>query len=138
MNSILVLKTYRYNGMWVFDDDRVGLVREALIAGCPEILEALHAEHKINDPDNGFNLIFSPTPFPGYQCKGEWVKADEEFGGNWYRAKLPNGNLQDAWLCPALYKYFPEAPKELYIRVESIQPPSHILSVLQRAVLQQG
>ena len=129
MNSILVLTTYRYNGLWVFDDDRVGLVREALIAGCPEILEALHAEYKINDPDNGFNLIFSPTPFPGQQCKGEWVKADEEFGGNWYRATLPNGKLQDAWLCPALYKYFPEAPKELYIRVESLPAGT----VLQRS-----
>ena len=126
MNSILVLSPYRWNGIWVFDDPRTGLVREAFVAGIPEILQALHAEHKITDPDNGFNLFFSPTPFPGYQAKGEWVKEDEQVGGNWYRATLPDGTTQDGWLCPALYKYFAEAPKELYIRVESL-PPGTVL-----------
>lgn len=117
-NSILVLSPYRFNGIWVFDDDRTGLVKEAFVSGIPEILEALHAEHKIDDPDNGFNLYFSSKPFPGYQLKGDWVK--EEFEGNWYRTRLPNGELQDGWLCPALYKYFEKAPKELYIKVESL------------------
>ena len=40
-NSIMVLKPYKWEGMWVFDDDRTGLVREPFVAGVPEILEAL-------------------------------------------------------------------------------------------------
>jgi hypothetical protein len=117
-NSIVVISPYLWNGIWVFDDERTGLVKEALIAGVPEILQALHKEHKIVDPHKGFNLLFSPTPFPGYHAKGDWLKEGD--GGNWYRATLPDGSTQDGWLCPALFKYFAEAPKHLYIRVESI------------------
>ena len=25
----------------------------------------------------------------------------------------------EGWLCPALLKYFPEAPKQLYVRIKS-------------------
>ena len=32
-NSIGVLFPYKYQGQWVFDDERVGLFREAFIAG---------------------------------------------------------------------------------------------------------
>jgi hypothetical protein len=40
-NSIMVLKPYKWEGMWVFDDDKTGLVREAFVASVPEFLEAL-------------------------------------------------------------------------------------------------
>lgn len=124
MNSIMVLSPYNWNGIWVFDDARTGLVKEALVAGVPEILEALHQEHKIVNPKAGFNLLFSPTPFPGHHLKADWVREGD--GGNWYKATLPSGVEQEGWLCPALFKYFPSAPKELYIRVESL-PPGTVL-----------
>jgi hypothetical protein len=124
MNSIMVLTPYRYNGLWVFDDKNTGLVREALIAGVPEILEALHKEHKIVNPDNGFNLLFSPAPFPGYHTEANWLREGD--GGNWYQATLPSGEVQEGWLCPALFKYFPEAPKKIYFKVESL-PNSFVL-----------
>lgn len=120
-NSILVLTPYLFNGIWVFDDPRTDLVREAFVAGIPEIFDALHKEHQIKNPKDGFNLLFSETPFPGYQLKADWLEeGTAEFGGNWYRAILPDGKVQDGWLCPALYKYFSVAPKVLYIRVESL------------------
>ena len=40
-NSIMVVKPYKWEGMWVFDDEKTGLVRESFVAGVPEILEAL-------------------------------------------------------------------------------------------------
>ena len=40
-NSIMVLKPYKREGMWVFDDEKTGLVREPFVAGVPEILESL-------------------------------------------------------------------------------------------------
>jgi hypothetical protein len=63
-NSIQVLMPYFHNGLWVFDDPTTGLVREPFVAGVPDLLEALLAHHNI-DGRNGFNLLFSVTPFPG-------------------------------------------------------------------------
>ena len=51
----------------IFDDPNADLVREPFVAGAPEILEAMLAHHCI-DGRNGFNLLFSPTPFPGHHA----------------------------------------------------------------------
>ena len=58
---------------------------------------------------------FSPAPFPGYQKAFQLDR--EEFGGNWYRCDNPP---TEGWLCPALFKYFDEAPKTLYARAEPL------------------
>ena len=62
-NSIFVLKPYRFNGTWVFDDEATGLVREAFVGGADTILDVATAE--IPHADRGFTLIFSATHFPG-------------------------------------------------------------------------
>jgi hypothetical protein len=112
MNAISVIAPYKYEGIWVFDDPAVGLVREAFVAGIDTMIDKLVAD--IPDAAKGFRLIFSPTPFPGYTVKLEWRR--EEYGGNWYYC--PQFDLE-GWLCPALFKYFPEAPPELYGRAEA-------------------
>ena len=61
----------------------------------------------------GFRLLFSATPFPGHQYQLTWLR--EEFGGNWYRCVQLE---MDGWLCPALFKYFDEAPDTIYLRAE--------------------
>ena len=39
----------------------------------------------------------------------------EENGGYWYKVKdFP----VEGWLCPALFKYFDDAPESLYIKAE--------------------
>ena len=40
-NSIMVIVPYWYEGTWVFDDDRVGLVREPFVSGIPEMIDLL-------------------------------------------------------------------------------------------------
>jgi hypothetical protein len=112
MNSISVIVPYKYEGMWVFDDPAVGLVREAFVAGIDEMIDKLVAN--VPDAAKGFRLIFSATPFPGYTLKLEWRR--EEYGGNWYYC--PQFDME-GWLCPALFKYFPKAPPELYGRAEA-------------------
>lgn len=106
---------------WVFDDDSVGLRREPFVEGIPEMIDDLVQD--IPDARDGFRLIFSETPFPGYQRRLTWVY--EELGGNWYRlAKEPDdvaGHLsQQGWLCPALFKYFDRAPQNIYVKAESL------------------
>ena len=41
MNAIMVIHPYKHEGMWVFDDESVELVREPFVAGADEIIETL-------------------------------------------------------------------------------------------------
>ena len=107
MNSILAIAPYRYEGTWVFDDERVDLFREPFVAGADHIIDLLTAH--IPDADQGFRLTFSAQPFPGHQVR--LVLDRPEYGGYWY--SWPERNVE-GWLCPALFKYFETAPKEIY------------------------
>ncbi len=40
-NFLSIILPYRYEGMWVFDDPRVGLVREPFVSGIPEMIDLL-------------------------------------------------------------------------------------------------
>ena len=112
VNAISVLAPYRYEGLWVFDDPDVGLRREPFVMGIDTMIDRMVAG--IPDARSGFRLLFSPTPFPGYTVRLEWRRA--EYGGNWYWC--PQMELE-GWLCPALFRYFTEAPPELYARAEA-------------------
>jgi Family of unknown function (DUF6717) len=111
MNAIGVIAPYRYEGMWVFDDPAVGLVREPFVAGIDQMIDQLVAS--ISNAERGFRLVFSANPFHGHTVKLEWRR--EESGGNWYYC--PQFGIE-GWLCPALFRYFDKAPAELYGRAE--------------------
>ncbi|HEY0792943.1 MAG TPA: DUF6717 family protein [Chthoniobacterales bacterium] len=110
MNSLFVITPYKSLGIWVFDDERVGLVREPFVSGADGILDVLTAN--VPQADRGVKLIFSAMPFPGYTAR--FVLDRSEHGGSWYR--WPEKGME-GWLCPALFKYFPSAPAELYVKV---------------------
>ena len=112
-NAILTLKPYWHNGTWVFDDQRVNLVKEPFVAGIPEMIN--HITKDIPNAKNGFRLLFSASPFPGYQLRVKWVR--QEKGGNWYYSEELK---KEGWLCPALFKYYKKAPKEIYVKAEPI------------------
>ena len=107
MNSIRVIHPYKHEGVWVFDDEKVGLIQEPFVAGADDIIEKLVAN--IPYAENGFNLIFSDVPFPGHQAEFEWIR--EEAGGNWYAIKELG---MEGWLCPAMFKYFNTTPNKIY------------------------
>jgi hypothetical protein len=111
MNAIGVIAPYKYEGMWVFDDPAVGLLREPFVSGIDTMIDRLVAS--IPDAEKGFRLLFSSSPFPGHTVKLEWRR--EEYGGNWYYS--PQFDIE-GWLCPALFRYFDAAPRELYGRAE--------------------
>jgi hypothetical protein len=112
MNTINVIAPYRFHGTWVFDDPRVGLVQEPFISGADTLID--RAVSDIPGADRGFLLIFSGQPFPGYEIHLVWRRP--EMDGNWYRSE----NLDhEAWLCPALLKYFGEVPKALYVQCKA-------------------
>jgi len=114
-NQINVIAPYWLDSVqtWVFDDERVGLVQEPFVSGADTFLSLLVKD--IPEARNGFRLLFSLAPFPGYQQKLVWDR--EEMSGNWYRS---DEMQMEGWLCPALFRYFDEAPAELYVRAEEI------------------
>jgi hypothetical protein len=63
----------------------------------------------------GMWVFDAAAAFPGHQFRLEWRRADST--GNWYYS--PQLEME-GWLCPALLRYFPEAPKELYVQVKSL------------------
>jgi len=112
MNAISVIHPYKYEGMWVFDDEKVGLVQEPFVSGADVIIERMVAA--IPDADQGFSLLFSANPFPGYQAAFDWRR--EEHGGNWYYFRDFD---MEGWLCPALFKYFEDAPPKIYAQFKA-------------------
>jgi hypothetical protein len=112
-NAILIIKPYRHAGSWVFDDARYGLVKEPFIAGIPEMIDKMVED--IPNAETGFRLLFSAMPFPDYEVKLVWRRTDGT--GNWYYCEKYD---MEGWLCPALDKYYDEAPKELYAKAEAL------------------
>ena len=103
MNTINVIAPYKHLDMWVFDDPRVGLSQEPFVSGADAMIDRVVAD--IPRAERGFTLVFAATPFPGH---GD---------GNWYRSADLD---MEGWLCPALFRYFDEAPKHLYAQVKPL------------------
>ena len=112
MNAVSDIFRYRLEGVWVFDDASAGLVREPFISGADNILDVL--TEYIPEATNGFKIIFSARPFPGYTARFVWTRA--EYGGNWYR--WPERKVE-GWLCPALIKYVESPPKEIFVQASA-------------------
>jgi hypothetical protein len=107
MNAINAIHPYKHEGLWVFDDARVGLVQEPFVSGADDIIDRM--VHDIPSAEAGFTVLFSATPFPGSQATLEWRRKD--LGGNWYYS--PDLGIE-GWLCPALFRYFEAAPARIY------------------------
>ncbi len=112
MNAINVIIPYRWEGMWVFDDVKVDLDKEPFVEGADDIIDLMVAD--LADAAEGFRLIFSATRFPSAQFEFDWRR--EEDGGNWYYIEALG---REGWLCPALFKYFEQAPQHIYVKVEA-------------------
>jgi hypothetical protein len=106
-----VISPYKHYGMWVFDDPRVGLTQEPFVAGADTMIDRVVAG--IPDADRGFVHGFSGSPFPGHQYRLDWRRS--ESGGDWYYSEQLDA---EGWLCPALLRYFEQAPKQLYVQVK--------------------
>ncbi len=111
-NSLFVIAPYRHAGTWVFDDASRGLIKEPFVSGIPELIEELVAD--IPNAGEGFRLTFSAQEFPGFKDKLVWKRKD--LGGNWYYSESFKA---EGWLCPALLKYFSQAPKKIYVKAEA-------------------
>ena len=113
MNSLFVIAPYRKLGIWVFDDEKRGLIEEPFVGGADDILDKL--TESIPNAESGFRLLFSSAPFPGSTLRFVWRRA--ELSGNVYYSETLD---QEGWLCPALLKYFESPPPEIFAKLEPL------------------
>ena len=111
-NSIFVIKPYKWEGMWVFDDPNVGLVKEPFVGGADTMIDVATAAHSERRPRLPGGLLGQLLP----RCPDRAGMGREDGGGNVYRWKEKE---MEGWLCPALLKYFTEPPEKLYIQVKA-------------------
>jgi hypothetical protein len=114
-NQIMIIAPYWLDlaETWVFDDPAKDLAQEPFVEGIPAMIDDLVGA--IPNALRGFRLLFSAGPFPGYQRK--LTRLRQDFGGWWYASDEP---AAEGWLCPALFRYFDEAPSEIYVKAEPL------------------
>jgi hypothetical protein len=117
---MFVIHPYRAGGLWVFDDARAGLVQEPFVSGADLIIDRLVAH--IPDAASGFSLLFADAPFPGSHAQLDWRRGEQ--GGHWYFCPTLD---MEGWLCPALFKYFDAAPRQIFVQCKprAGQPATH-------------
>jgi hypothetical protein len=109
-NSLFVIKPYFDNDSqaWVFDDKERGLHKEALVLGADILCEALYEKY------GDFSASFSANYIPDSDIVLHRITEPSKERGTWYQEETTH---QEAWLCPALFKFFDEAPDSIYLRV---------------------
>ncbi len=109
-NAIMKIHAYKHQGQWVFDDDDRGLVKEPFVAGADTLLDI------ISEGKNAAHLIFSANDFPKvtHVINRVGESAGSYGGGTDYVFEAPGITLP-VWLCPALFKFFKEAPETIYV-----------------------
>ena len=121
-NALLIIHPYYHKEAWVFDDEEKGLVKEPFVAGADDFIEYILAKMgKLVKGRKGFSLIFSQMPFKGQQHVLLYQK--KAFGGSLYTVESDpefrnHEDVNQMWLCPALFKYFRKAPKKLYVQLK--------------------
>ena len=89
MNAIIAIHPYKAEGLWVFDDEKVGLVQEPFVAGADDIIERMVSG--IENAEQGFTLLFSADPFPGHQAVFEWRRSETGGTGTTVRSSTRRG-----------------------------------------------
>lgn len=116
-NVVKVIKPYKWNGMWVFDDESANLKREAFVCGADEIISRISED--IPKREKGFVLIFSEHAIPEATLVVHHDGKGEHGSGDYY-VHRPSG--MRGWLCPALLSYFIKPPKAIYATAKAISP----------------
>lgn len=123
-NAITCIMPYREYGTWVFDDPRVGLVKEPFVLGIPEMIDEMVKD--IPNASKGFSMCFSLMEPPVENHFHVKLMA-EEHGGGWYRDVKTR---KAGWLCPATLNYFPAFPKEMYVWALELKEEDQLMTKL--------
>ncbi len=108
-NSIMTIHAYKYFGQWVFDDDKVGLDKEAFVGGADTLLD------KFDNGSGKLTIVFSAIAFPGHEISLKLIETIDngESGSTYFCPELTH----TAWFCPALLKYMSPPPKFIFAKL---------------------
>lgn len=109
-NQINVIFPFKKNGVWVFNDEAVGLYEEPFVSNVNPIIDTV-----VNG--NNFTAYISHSPIPDEQIILDRVddSVTGDIGDGWYQMR---GTDLVCWLCPATLKYFKNYPKEIHVKIE--------------------
>lgn len=113
-NAIMIIHPYKHKSDWVFDDEATGLVKEPFVAGADTMLDI------ITDHGTECSLTFAANDFPDRQYVLHYVGMGVGGGAVYdFEGKVNGVDVtHNLWLCPALFKYFEEAPEKIYFKVK--------------------
>jgi len=115
MNELVV---YAKHGMWVFDEEQLGLKAEAFVRGCSEILT-----HAIKQASPSTKHITRKKWKVSFGSEPETKEGEKTFSvrwmmqegeGNWYYCPELD---RIGWLCGRLYNFFHKAPRKMYFKI---------------------
>ena len=117
-------KLYKQHNLWVFDDDRVGLIAEAFVMGMDKIIDQLKAKAGIEHDNITLMMqdgeMCQADAFVVAMCHDE-TKIHRLLGKSHYYRIETEGiegittekGHNRAWLCPNIHRYYNTAPKSL-------------------------
>lgn len=129
--GVNVIRPFKHNDRWMFERDGrkydmapagiMDVVLSPLVVGVDKLIVLGCQMRGIKNSENGFSLLFSEEYFPNADVKfilkeskaSGWIYSIEELN---LTGLMPG---QCAWICPYMIMYYPEPPKNLYLKIEN-------------------
>jgi len=116
----LFLTTYKLSdGLWAFDHDHQNTVEELLCNGTEKVIDE-YFKMDMNRPAKAGDQMYitlDTEEFDDYDTGLEFQNTDDH--GTVY---LDTSIYEFVWLCPWLQGYFGEKPKNLYVKIDAVNP----------------
>ncbi len=104
-NQINILHIFKENGVWMFNDEEVGLYKEPFVSSINPMID------RVVDGDK-FKAFISHSSI--FEFTMVLDKENEGMDGTY---KLRGTDII-GWLCPATLKYFDKYPDSIYVKIE--------------------
>jgi len=110
-NQVNVIHPFLKHGVWVFNDEEVGLHEEPFVSNVNPIIELVVGNK------TSFTAFISHSFIPEEQIVLQQLldSDNSDIGDGWYQMK---GTELVCWLCPATLKFFEKYPDEIHIKIE--------------------
>jgi hypothetical protein len=105
------VKAYKDSGCWYVKDlNGFSKADNQFVLGVPELIERLSPNSTL------VGIKYSEKPFKGSLRVG---LIHSDFVGSTYEYEF-NNSLENFWLCPVFFWYFPKAPGVLYVSIKKL------------------
>jgi hypothetical protein len=102
------INPYQEGGLWFFDEPKLGLYKEGLTDGTPEVLSQAITLSKLNQP---ISVLFSDVPIFEHSLV---LLGPFKTGHQYYWTQQ---NMV-CWFCPALLRFFKKPPSRIWFRIK--------------------